>query len=100
MCGTRRECVCAALRVLGWPRRERVGPGECMRVYVLSRRSGLERCSVRASGWGPGPAKWRSKSNGSSEPEPQRLSAGGWGGEAAGPCLTEALWLSATGSTI
>lgn len=32
---------------------------------------------MRASGWGPGPAKWRSKSNGSSEPEPQRPSAGG-----------------------
>lgn len=35
---------------------------------------------MRASGWGPGPAKWRSKSNGSSEPEPQRWSAGVWGG--------------------
>lgn len=46
-------------------------------MCVLSRQSGLERCSVRASVWGPGPAKWRSKSNGSSEPEPQRLSAGG-----------------------
>lgn len=32
---------------------------------------------MRASGWGPGPAKWRSKSYGSSEPEPQRLSAVG-----------------------
>lgn len=66
-------------------------------MCVLSRRSGLERCSVRASVWGPGPAKWRSKSNGSSEPEPQRLSAGG----GCGPLPRQgSLWLFAAGSTM
>lgn len=54
---------------------------------------------MRASVWGPGPAKWRSKSNGCSETEPQRLSAGG---KVAGPCLAKVRFGSspAAGSTV
>lgn len=51
---------------------------------------------MRASGWGPGPAKWRSSPAAALSPSRSARARG----EAAGPCLTEALWLSATGSTI